>query len=71
MSDTNSTPETRRLERREAQIEAELESRLSASERQARTLRAATLKPEPDTRPLSELSTDERQARNLSDSHNA
>jgi hypothetical protein len=50
----------RTLADRAKQIEAELERRVTTSERQARALRPAT--PRLDSRPLSELSTDERQA---------
>jgi hypothetical protein len=54
------------LASREAKIEAELERRMTPSERQARLLRP-TRPAGVDSRPLSELSTDERQAAILRD----
>jgi hypothetical protein len=52
----------RALESRKAKIEAELERRMSPSARQARALRGASIKLEPDSRPLEKLSTTELQA---------
>ena len=59
MSETN---ELDSLRLREAQLEAELERRLTPSERQARELRAATVRVTPDTRTPEQMTASERQA---------